>query len=308
VDQAGELVLRERRNALGQVHKWWADQLHFREANVAFDKLLAEAERNLAIARTRFEARAAPESHVTRAMLERYDLVLARQELEREQVRSTAEMKVIFGGVEVPLDRLAGSLDTGRQTAGLAPGNTAQTGEHPALRAARLGVAAAEAMLVTAQKERIPDLKLFVAYGRARPDNGNFVEGGVSFPLPIFHRNQGRVFETASLVTRARHEERIVAYEFEAALSIAFVTYRTVHGQMLQLTEQIAPAAERSLAQSRDAYRAGRLMFMELVDAQRSFNEVLLRKLELRRDLTLAEADLMSLRGTGPYADIGEKQ
>ena len=111
VDQAGELVLRERRNALGQVHKWWADQLHFREANVALDKLLAEAERNLAIARTRFEARAAPESHVTRAMLERYDLVLARQELEREQVRSTAEMKAIFGGVEVPLDRLAGSLN-----------------------------------------------------------------------------------------------------------------------------------------------------------------------------------------------------
>ncbi len=48
-------------------------------------------------------------------------------------------------------------------------------------------------------------------------------------------------------------------------------------------------------------------MFLELVDAQRTFNDVLLRTLNLRRDLALAEADLMSLLGAGPYADMGEE-
>ena len=49
-------------------------------------------------------------------------------------------------------------------------------------------------------------------------------------------------------------------------------------------------------------------MFLELVDAQRTYNEVRLRTLELRRDLAVAEADLMSLLGAGPYADRGESR
>jgi outer membrane protein TolC len=77
---------------------------------------------------------------------------------------------------------------------------------------------------------------------------------------------------------------------------------------MDQLAGVIFPAAARSLAQAREAYRAGRLMFLELVDAQRTFNDVTLRTMELRRNLAYAEADLMNLLGAGPYADNGEEQ
>ena len=207
----------------------------------------------------------------------------------------------------MPSDRLTGSLDPDAEVASLPPDIAAEMADHPALRAARLGVEAAEAMLVTAKKERIPDLNLFLAYGRFQPIEGNFVEGGISFPLPIFHRNQGRVAETGSLVAMARHQERIAAHELEVALSSARLKHRTAHEQLDHLAERIFPAAERALAQAREAYRAGRLMFLELVDAQRTFIEVLLRTMELRRDLALAEADLMSLLGAGHYADIGEE-
>ncbi|MEN8006280.1 MAG: TolC family protein [Candidatus Krumholzibacteriota bacterium] len=308
VDQARERVLLARRKALGRVHKWWADQIHFREVEAAYDELTAGAERTLAIARARYEAKAAPEVHVTRALLEVYDLEVARQELERKRVRSAAEMKVILGGIEVPADRLGGSLDPDAETASLPPDTAAEMEGHPELRAVRLGVDAAEARLATAKKERIPDLNLFVGYGRARPDEDNFVEGGISLPLPIFHRNQGRVAEAASLVAMARHEERLAAHELEVTLSTARLNHRIVHEQMDQLVERITPSAERALSQAQEAYRAGRLMFLELVDAQRTFKDVLLRTMELRRDLAQAEADLMSLLGAGPYTDIGEER
>jgi cobalt-zinc-cadmium efflux system outer membrane protein len=74
VDQADELVSGERRIVLGRIHKWWADQIHFQEVALAFDQMMVEAEQTLAIAKTRFEAKAAPEAHLTRAMLELYDL------------------------------------------------------------------------------------------------------------------------------------------------------------------------------------------------------------------------------------------
>ncbi len=307
VDQATEQTLRARRDALRRVHGWWTDQIHLREVDAALADLMTEAERTLAIARTRFEAKAAPESHVTRAMLEVYDLTAVRQEFERKRVLGVGEMKVVFGGLEVPTSHLVGSLEPDPNDAHLHQESVAPVGDHPALRAAQLGVEAAEAMLVTARRERVPDLNLFVAYGRARPDEGNFVEGGISVPLPLFQRNQGRIVETASLVAKARQEERIAAFELEVALSSARLTHRTTSQQLAQLTEQIRPAAERSLTQAQEAYRVGHLMFLELVDAQRTYNDVLLRTMALRRDLALAAADLMSLLGTGLYADNGEK-
>jgi|GEM_PF-6044680 len=306
VEQAAELASWERRTVFERVHKWWADQIHFKEVDAAFEELMAGAEWTLDIAKARFEARAAPESHVTRAMLEVYDLEVARQKFERERLRGAAEMGVLFGGVQVPFDRLGGSLDPDAEAASLPPDTAAVMGDHPELRAARLGVKASEAMLVTAKKERIPDLNLFVAYGRIQPVEEYFVEGGISLALPIFNRNQGRVSETTSLVAMARHQERIAASELDSALATARWNHTTLHDQLDQLAEGIAPAAGRALTQAQEGYRTGRLMFLELVDAQRTNTDVQLNILELRRDLAVAEADLMSLLGAGPYADTGD--
>jgi len=273
----------------------------------AFAELFTGADRTLAIARARFEAKAAPESHVTRAMLEVFDLEVAQQEFEVGRGRSEAEMKILFGGIDIPADRLTGSLNTDPQTSGFSVNTETQTRIHPALRAAKFGVVAAEAMLETARKERIPDLKFFVAYGRALPAEGNFIEGGISLPLPIFHRNQGRIMETTALVAKARHEEKFTAHRYDAALAAARTRQRTTDKQLAQLTEKILPAAERALSQAQEAYRSGRLDFLELVDAQRTCKEVILRTVELRRSRVLADAELMNLLGTGLYADLGGK-
>jgi cobalt-zinc-cadmium efflux system outer membrane protein len=308
VDMAGERASSTRRGALGRVHKWWAEQIHFREVEQAFDELQAEAERTLGIARARFEARAAPESHVTRAMLEVYDLEVARQDFEIRRRRNAVEMKVLLGGVEIPTDRLVGTLDPDVGPVTMPRDAETPMEGHPSLRAARLGVETAEARLETAKKERIPDLEFFVGYGNARPDEGNFIDAGISVPLPLFHRNQGRVAETTSQVAMARHRERTAEYELEVALETARMNHDIAHDQLDQLTGHIAPAAERALDQAQEAYRAGRLMFLELVDAQRTLGDVRMRTMKLRRDLALAEADLMSLLGAGPYADQGESR
>jgi cobalt-zinc-cadmium efflux system outer membrane protein len=219
VEQAAELALGERRNVIGRVHKFWADQIYFREVEAAFEKLMAEAEGNLDIARARYEAKAAPESHMTRAMLEVYDLEVSRQDFERNRVVSAAEMKVLFGGVEVPLDKLSGSLDQGAEAISLPPETPNQEWEHPTLRAARLGVEVAEAMQETAKKERIPDLNLFVAYGRAHAIEENYVEGGISFPLPIFNRNQGEICRAEAEWVAAQRRLRRVELELLWAAS-----------------------------------------------------------------------------------------
>ena len=294
-----------RREALSRVHKLWAEQLFFREAEGAFAELAQATDRTLEIARARFEAKAAPESHVTRALLEVYELELARQDLARERARSTAMLSALLGGMAVPIERLGGTLDPGSMEAHLPPDIEPVLGDHPALQAARFDVTAADAAVGAARKERIPDLTLVVGYGSFEPGLGNYVEAGVALPLPLFNRNQGRVAETRALAARARHEARIVAGELDISLAAAQLRHRQAHEQLETVSERIAPAAERGLAQAQEAYRTGRLVFLELVDAQRVFADVRRRTLELRRDLAMSEADLMSLLGAGPYADPG---
>ncbi len=308
VDQANEMALGARRAALKRVHRWWADQIHYRELAAALDALTVAAEGTLHIAQMRFEAKAAPESHVTRALLEVYDLGVARLAFATERERSAATARTLFGGMDVPADRLGGGIDKGALPWDWNQADvTGDQARHPALQAARLGIEAAQARLATAQKERIPDLNLFVAYGRARPDDGNFVEGGISFDLPLFDRNQGRVAETTSRLAMAHHAEQIAVHEYDAALIAARSTHRNTQAQLIQLVENITPSAERALDQAQEGYRSGRLMFLELVDAQRTLTDVRLRTLDLRRALVWAEADLMSLLGAGPYADQGDE-
>jgi cobalt-zinc-cadmium efflux system outer membrane protein len=302
---AGQQAQTARRGTLSRVHKLWAEQLYFREADAAFAELAQAADHTLEIARARFEAKAAPESHVTRALLEVYELEVAQQALAQERARSTAVLTALLGGVEVSADRLSGNLDPDAMEAHLPREVEAGLGDHPALRAAQFDITAADAALGMAQKERIPDLTLAVGYGSFEPGLGNFVEAGVALPLPLFNRNQGRVAETRALAAQARHEARIVASDLEIGLVTARLRHRQAHDQLEAVSGRIAPAAERGLAQAQEAYRTGRLLFLELVDAQRTFTDVRLRTLELRKDLAMSEADLMSLLGAGPYADPG---
>ena len=104
---------------------------------------------------------------------------------------------------------------------------------------------------------------------------------------------------------RAHLRARQVAHALDADLKLARENYRAIQANLQRLESEIVPAAGQSLAQAREGYRTGRLAFLELIDAQRTWNDVQLRTLELQRDLALARADILALLGSGPYAETG---
>jgi cobalt-zinc-cadmium efflux system outer membrane protein len=302
---AVHLLEQTRRDLYRGVHSLWAEQLYFRETHGALAGLLGVARRTLEIAQARFDARATPESQVTRALLEVYELEIAERLLARERDRASAELEALLGGTRVPLDRLVGTLDPDSLTRQIIEEDITL---HPAVRAAASRVEAAEAIARESRSERIPDLDLFMSYGRVRPDDDGFLEAGVSVPIPLFNRNQGRVAESQALVAEAQDRMRIIESDFQVALAAASGSYQAIRDELRASDDQMRPAAERALAQAQEGYRVGRLPFLELIDAQRTFSTIRLRNLELRRDLVIAEAELLSLAGIGLYGDTGERE
>jgi outer membrane protein, heavy metal efflux system len=291
-----------RRDVIRRIHGLWAEHLYLREAKVTLGDLLAAANKTLDIAETRFEVRAAPESQVTKALLEVYKLDVTQKDMDLHKAKAAAELSALLGGVELPIERLAGTLES----ESLAVEKlllSASLDEHPALKAAELDIKAAEASLSEAKATRIPDLELSLAYGRSRTKNTNFYEAGLSLPLPIFDRNQGRVAECRSRVDAARERAQIVEGELQVALQIARQRYLALQDQLRVSLDRILPASERGFLQAQEGYRVGHLPILELIDAQRTLAEIRLRVLELRKDLVLADADLVNLLSDGSYGD-----
>ncbi len=289
-----------RRDVFRSIHLNWVEQLHFREAKAELGELLHIAESTLEIAQTRFDARAAPESQVTKALLEVFELELAQQNLDQGQKVLTAELSSLLGGETIWVKQLAGSL-AHASISDSALLSYSLPDDHPAIHAAQWRIDAALASVREANATRYPDLELSFGYGRVRALDESFLEFGLSLPLPIFDRNQGRVAERRWELAEAQDHARIIGFDRQVALETARQRYLTASDQLHTLEGRIGPAAERGLAQAQNAYKVGHLSFLELIDAQHTHADVKLRTLELRKDLLVAEVDLMSLVGIGPY-------
>ena len=291
-----------RREIRGRAHTLLIDLRHARARMEALVGLAEEAGRTHDIARKRFEARAVPEAHATRALLARYELEMARDRADAQRRGAAEELLALLGGLAVPIDRLAAPT-----FAGVTGDTTAlidrMLSTHPGIIAAQREVEAAEATHRRARARRLPDLQLRAGVGRQIALDEEFVEAGVALDLPLFDRNQGGVEEARAGIGRAEQRALARRQQLLARLRTTVGESSVASQQLAAHRESIEPAAARGLDQARAAYRAGSLTFLELLDAQQTFAHVRIRTLELERDVERATAELARLAGLGPYQD-----
>jgi cobalt-zinc-cadmium efflux system outer membrane protein len=132
-----------------------------------------------------------------------------------------------------------------------------------------------------AAEERLREAELELTRARARPSlklsagvrwldasNDTALVAGVSLPLPVFDRAQGRLVEGRTRIART-------AVERSAALVRARAMVSSLHGELSAsraevevLRSELVPLAERALDQTRSGFARGRFSYLELVSAQ----------------------------------------
>lgn len=102
---------------------------------------------------------------------------------------------------------------------------------------------------------------------------GNSMGVFVGVPLPMFDRNQGGVErarqENLAVQTRIRAAEQGIRVELENA----FIAYQTARDLLDSFETGLLRKAEQVLGTANYAYRRGDASLIELLDAQRAFNE-----------------------------------
>jgi cobalt-zinc-cadmium efflux system outer membrane protein len=139
-------------------------------------------------------------------------------------------------------------------------------------------------------------------------DSVDRVQGAVlsiETALPVWDRQQGRLYEAQARRARAQAVQKSVATRLSRDTAEAFGRYEAARQRVERLIAGVLPTLVESLEAVREGYRRGSALFTiaDLLLAEQALNDARLRLAEARRALWLAVADLEGFM----QLDVGEE-
>lgn len=258
---------------------------------------LAELARLEEIIHRRVEAGANSEYDALRAQAARSTLNAAIANAEVERGRAEARLVALLADeavTEVPITREG--LSGFRGPEDLAALTSLALRRRPDLELARRGVVAASAMAQRWRRENrwTPSVWLG-AYGTFDP-GGISVTGGLSFPMPIFDRNQGLVGRAESEADAQRLTAQTLAVRIAREVQGAWLARARAREALESFRASGLIASEALVRRAEVTYRTGgpgeNFTIQDLFDAYRALWDARSQELDLSRSFAEAEADL----------------
>ncbi|RJP70476.1 MAG: TolC family protein [Candidatus Abyssobacteria bacterium SURF_17] len=130
----------------------------------------------------------------------------------------------------------------------------------------------AEASLAAAEAR--PPISLSGGFKHLEGTNSNSLLFGVSLPIPLFNRNQGTRKLLASEIRALELTTKQTRVETRADLRSQVLRLRQLVQRHDRLDSLLLPTAENAYSMLQDAYKAGRVPYTQLLEAERSLNEL----------------------------------
>lgn len=280
-----------RRDLRKRVHSAFATALYQEKAFQTQSQIARYGERAVAITKARVEAGdTLPED------LARVEMEFARAQIELQRAtamrtQSLLALAAAIGDVNLNVKSLAGSLDALFELPTL-EALAASLSAQPELQLAETSVRASNARVDLARAERIPDVKVEVLYHRLEGSKENTLDIGVSLPLPLFDRNQGKLREARAEAAAAEARSRLTENELQFRLRESHAQLTSALATTRALQTEILPRAEAILKAAEARYAAGDASLSELLPARRDWATLELSHLESLRDVMQAWAEV----------------
>jgi cobalt-zinc-cadmium efflux system outer membrane protein len=162
----------------------------------------------------------------------------------------------------------------------------------PQLRRARNQVEREEAQVRLERAQRVPDLTVTVGSQRDNQIGHNQAVVGVSFPLPLFNRNQGNMLAALRRTDKARSDLDAERLRVSQALSEAYQRAQLAQQEIASITTDILPVAQTTYNAAVTGFEAGKFSFLDVLDAQRTLFQTRAQYLRALSDRYRSVADL----------------
>lgn len=218
--------------------------------------------------------------------------------LDQERITHEAHLKALLGRhSESPL-ALPKRLNWPHLTQDLERLKEKAAESRPELASLRESQKRERARLTEARQTFLPDLSLGLQYGQ-RPTVSDVWSGTASINLPIFFwgKNRARIQEAKASLKAAQAESESMTihtdHEIEQGYSAVKSTEQVVHNY----ERDLLPQAKTNLEAARLAYASGKVDFMTLIDAARTYKELQTSYYESQARLGMTYATLERLVG-----------
>lgn len=258
------------------------------------EKRLVLANKTHKTVKERVSAAAASDIQHTKA-----DIELSAAELEKRRAQKTlaearTALDALMAGQRV--ERIQTDLDT-------LPALPAKTAlleaaeKAPQARAAAFMATKAENTLALEQARAVPNPSFELGVQYFNGDDSTALVAGVSFPLPVFNRNQGNIDKALAGVNEARSNARQQTIMLRKQAIEIWEKMAAAYEETQQYQNKIIPSAQRAYTQASKGYSAGRYSFLDLLDAQRTLFKVREARLDGLLDYHEARAQSDFLMG-----------
>ncbi len=174
--------------------------------------------------------------------------------------------------------------------------NAANLSAQPESALADADLRARTARVDLAKSERIPEVKVELPYHWLQGIQANTFDLGLSIPLPLFNRNQGKLREARAEVATAEARSRMTQNELTTRLRESYLQLTAALASSRTLKSEILSRAETVVKGAEARYAAGDIGLAELLPVRRDWAAVQPSYLESLRDVMQARATL------SPYA------
>ncbi len=170
----------------------------------------------------------------------------------------------------------------------------------PDVDSAKRNVEKAEADRALQVAFRIPDPTIMVQYEREPPDRPSSAGVGVSFTVPIFNQNTGAIRAAEAARDASRVELQRVRSRAAGELATAASSLETTKRRVQSLGGELLEKAHQVRDTVAFAWSEGSASLLELLEAERSLNDLKLAVVTAQGDLIQAAADKRAAMGFLP--------
>jgi len=143
----------------------------------------------------------------------------------------------------------------------------------------------------------VADVTLSAGIAHEQESGSEVVQFAVSLPLPLFDRNQGNIAAALAEADRTRQAERAVAIALRAELAGQWQELQATVEEATSMKDEMLPAARQAFEAAQQAYRSGKLEYLDVLDAQQTLFEAEMQWLEALVALHRATVQIERLTG-----------
>lgn len=276
-------IASDERNVRIAADRAFTTLLEARKLRELSKRNLTRAEENLRTLNTLLEVGKSNRIDVGKAKLAISEAKESLAEARSAESDAAAELSQIWGGGAANVTA-AGSLDAPQGSVSSNPESAVS--RHPAMRAAALRFARAQATYNLEKAKRFSDIEVGGGVRESRDANETAAVVGVRIPLPIFDRNQGNIQAAKERLDSARANGRATESELRSRITKLTSDLRAARSRASEFDSRTVDAARQGLKDTLEAYNAGKASLLEVLDARKTLFKV-------ERGQTRAQADLL---------------